>query len=158
MVAVAVTARLVAVAARVVLAGMAGAEARAARGAATAATVAMAAGWAMAVGWATAAAGLATEAAGWATAEVAVGPVGPVVIAATVARGSPPTPRSGIQQMRRPRCPPMRNGSTACWRRTRRMRPASRKEGNAMRGELGPTKGGGPGHARSALRTFCPWL
>ena len=61
-------------------------------------------------GLATAAAGLATVAAGWATVEVAAATAGPVATAATVARGSLPTPRSGSQQMRRPSFPPMRNG------------------------------------------------
>eukprot|EP00964_Phaeocystis_antarctica_P065033 scaffold39173_cov59-Phaeocystis_antarctica.AAC.2 len=63
----------------------------------------------------------------------------------------------------------MRNGSTTCWRRTRRLCPASkRKAYNAGRGAewevvgrgggsgasgahgKGPTEGWGPGHARSA--------
>eukprot|EP00964_Phaeocystis_antarctica_P028792 scaffold16235_cov50-Phaeocystis_antarctica.AAC.1 len=54
---------------------------------------------------------------GWATAVRAS--------ASWAARGSCPKPSSShSQRRRRPRCPPTRNGSTACWHRTRSMRPA----------------------------------
>eukprot|EP00964_Phaeocystis_antarctica_P005233 scaffold2864_cov52-Phaeocystis_antarctica.AAC.4 len=53
------------------------------------------------------------------------------------ARGSFPDPSSSrSQQRRRPRCPPTRNGSAACWRRTRSLRPAESKGGRTMRSEV----------------------
>ena len=52
-----------------------------------------------------------------------------------------PDPSSSHTQSRRRNCPPMRNGSAACWRRTRSVRPAESRGDIRCGARCGP--GGG---------------
>ena len=69
--------------------------------------------------------------------------------AGSAARGNFPKPSSShSQQRQRPSCLPIRNASTACWGRTRRLRPAELQRGHTMKGDvwtgkMGRCNGGG---------------